>query len=424
VRGLNPPEPTSSDGVRLDAAIRCSFFCVAVGALLEPDGALFGSTYESVTASTDVVRALAAACTEGMLGATADLDPMDRGPAHLALPATVATAVAGALSGSTDALVRRGVFEGLELAARVRATLAGARPGGGFHSVGVFGTLAAALGAARAFGASDEQAANAAGIALSRAGGLSLNSAATKLGMSHFGWAAAHGLEAGWLAASGMAASLDVNAALRAFYPDAALDLVAAEAWAEEPIAPERTYFKRYPCNVYLNLVAEALRGIPREPERIAVTLPQLPHLDQPFPGDLRAARNSVQAVAALAALGQVSYSSFDAGLLDGSAGSRVRDLMTRTEVVLDGSVPTDLASTTVSVEAWSDGRSLLERTVDCSVLGPWNVEHAAVLVDGVPGADRLLAQFSEEPVRHHELVSAAVVERCSRGIERDEVLT
>ena len=64
----------------------------------------------------------------------------------------------------------------------------------------VRGGGAAAASASRALGLSPAACTDALAIALTRASGLAINSAASMIGMTHFGWGAAHGLEAALLA--------------------------------------------------------------------------------------------------------------------------------------------------------------------------------------------------------------------------------
>lgn len=423
VRSLPEPAPTSDDGVRLDAAIRVSSFCVAVGAVFEPEaGELIGS-YSSSHRTRELPQTILAAFAEATLGATADLDPMDRGPAHTALPATVAAAGGAGLVDADSGAVRRGIFEGLELAARVRTMLGEARPGSGFHSVGIFGTLAAAFAFARVLSLDDAGAAQAAGIALSRASGLSLNSAATRLGMSHFGWAAAHGVEAGWLAANDMTASLDLAEILEVFFPAATPDLRTTQTWATMPVAPGRLYFKQYPCNVYLNLVACALRELDGTPDRLVVRMPAVRHLDEPAPKDMRAARNSVQAVAALAALEPISYRSFGRAFDPQRPDPRIAALMQRVDVTLDANIPTDLASTSVAVEAWSQRTLLAEESVSSDVLTPLDRQHVETLLTGAPFVDRLLDTFDEDCLRSYSGATGCIASAYANQANRDEVI-
>ena len=99
----------------------------------------------------------------------------------------------------------------MEVGARLRAAITRVRPGIGFHSVGTFGTVAAAAAVAVLLNLDEDQAGNAFGIALTRASGLAMNNAMTDIGLTHFGWAAAHGLEAAWLATLGYTAATNLD---------------------------------------------------------------------------------------------------------------------------------------------------------------------------------------------------------------------
>lgn len=405
-------EPLSSArDERLDAAVRICLFCIALGATTERSALPYGPATVAgpVDASTDLFRAMALALCQGTFGAAADLDPLDRGPAHLALPAVTAASIAAALAGKGSADIARAVHEGMEVAARVRACVVGVRPGAGFHSVGVFGVIAAASATARIFDLRGAELAHAAGIALTRASGLALNSAATRLGMSHFGWAAAHGLEAGALAQAGMTASLDVATALTTFFPGSDVDVEAGDQ--EGPIALDRLFFKQYPCNIYLNLLVQALDGASSlEVDRIEVTLPPVRHLDNPRPADVRAARNSAQAVAALAVHRPLVYESFTDGVFDVQGGGALRTAMERTSVVLDTELSSDLATTQVRVQGFAAGVKMLDRVACGSALGPWGLSHANALLDHLDGTEWVDALFTGDYVDAHRVVTEQVL--------------
>jgi hypothetical protein len=84
------------------------------------------------------------------LAGAADLDPMDPGPSHTVLPATLAACIASSLASppadaqADDDDVGAAVLAGVEAAWRMRRAVSGARPGVGFHSPGVYGAVAAA----------------------------------------------------------------------------------------------------------------------------------------------------------------------------------------------------------------------------------------------------------------------------------------
>jgi MmgE/PrpD N-terminal domain len=381
---LRLEELDASDAMRLDAAIRTSHLAVGIGSAVERAVALVPpeAVCKAITPASDLYAAMTSSYFEALLGAATDLDALDRGPAHCALPSVVAASVASSVASGTSEAIGRAVLAGIEAGSRLRAAVEG-RPGSGFHSVGVFGTFAAAAAAATALQLDATEYANALGIALTRAAGLSQNSAATGVGLTHFGWAAAHGLEAAWLARLGATASLDVETALHTFYPDST---VIADFDDAAPRGLKRLFFKRYPCNVYLNLIVLALAdGSASGADAIRIEMPAVRHLDSPRPVDVRQARNSAQAVAAVAVLGDPSYSSFSRAPGLGHGSDSQREPTLAVEVEMDPTAATGLESTAVRVTASRRGAVVADRTVPAMELGPWDLAHARRLVRDLP---------------------------------------
>lgn len=333
------------------------------------------------------------------LAGAADLDPMDPGPSHTVLPATLASCVAASLSSSQrsadarEAASRSGVLAGVEAAWRIRRSVTGTRPGVGFHSAGVFGTIAAAAAAARTLGLDEPACANAVAIALTRAAGLAVNSAASMIGLTHFGWGAVHGLEAALLASEGWRASQDVDRALSSLFGEGRIDLSELTT-PPASTAASALVFKRYPCNIYLNLVVMLLEPLAgRRLDRIEISMPWIPHLDCPRPGDLRQARNSAQAVAAIAGAGDTSYAAFSGPPGPWMPSGEVSRLLGRVELVADRSAPTRLNEAVIGVRAWSDSALVLDASQAVRSMGHWGVEHARKLVgsdDRTGGVDAL----------------------------------
>jgi 2-methylcitrate dehydratase PrpD len=248
----------------------------------------------------------------------------------------------------------------------------------------VFGTIAAAAAAARAMSSTPLEMANAVAIALDRSAGLASNSAATRIGLTHFGWAAAHGLEAAWLARTGLSASLDLTAALGTYFPDSAVDTAPFEG-ADVGQSLRRTYFKQYPCNVYLNLIVKAADGVVTEGiDRIELELPPVRHLDAPSPTDVRAARNSAQAVAAAASSSEPTYATFSSPQFDLNRNAALSQLASKVTIKMDPRAPTGLDEATVRFVGWSGSRLVVDRTVDGSSLGPWTQAHRRQLTRGL----------------------------------------
>ncbi|WP_459618533.1 MmgE/PrpD family protein [Bordetella sp. 2513F-2] len=324
----------------------------------------------------------------GTLAGASDLDPMDPGPSHTVLPATLAACVAhnllsadGGARATDDQQIGSAVFAGVEAAWRCRAAITGARPGVGFHSPGVFGTLAAAASAARMLRLPPHACTNALAIALTRASGLAMNSAASMIGMTHFGWGALHGLEAALLASQGWKASRDFQRGLGTLFGQDHVD--ASRLTIDGPRAAEALVFKRYPCNIYLNLLVAILEDVidGGPVDRIEVSMPWVPHLDCPAPGDLRQARNSAQAVAAIAGSGDISYAAFSGPPGPWIPAPAVGRLLPHIELKMDQDAPTGLKNAVVAARVWRHGSLILESTRSMQDLRGWGIEHARRLM-------------------------------------------
>ncbi|WP_157792977.1 MmgE/PrpD family protein [Bordetella genomosp. 8] len=326
----------------------------------------------------------------GTLAGASDLDPMDPGPSHTVLPATLASCAAHKLIGArtgglaaddADARTASAVLAGIDAAWRFRGAITGTRPGVGFHSPGVFGTLAAAASAARMLRLPPQACVNALAIALTRASGLAVNSAASMIGMTHFGWGALHGLEAALLAARGWEASRDFQRGLGTLFGQDHVD--AARLSVAGPKAAEALVFKRYPCNIYLNLLVaileEVVDGGPVE--RIEIDMPWVPHLDCPAPRDLRQARNSAQAVAAIAGAGDISYAAFSGPAGPWMPAPAAAALLPRIELRMDRDAPTGLKNAVIGARIWRGGAMIHEARRSMQDLRGWGIEHARRLM-------------------------------------------
>jgi hypothetical protein len=323
----------------------------------------------------------------GTLAGASDLDPMDPGPSHTVLPATLASCVAHTLldaqpasQAADDDLIGSAVLAGVEAAWRFRAAITGTRPGVGFHSPGVFGTLAAAASAARTLRLPPQACTNAMAIALTRASGLAVNSAASMIGMTHFGWGALHGLEAALLASQGWEASRDFQRGLATLFgPD---NVDTTRLAADGPKAADALVFKRYPCNIYLNLLVAILEEAKDGPiDRIEVTMPWVPHLDCPAPKDLRQARNSAQAVAAIAGAGDISYAAFSGPSGPWIPRAEVARLLPQVHLDMDRDAPTGLRNAVIAARVWRGGVVVHEAKRSMQDLRGWGIEHARRLM-------------------------------------------
>jgi 2-methylcitrate dehydratase PrpD len=346
---------------------------------------------------------------EGTLGGAADLDPLDLGPAHLALPATVAACVASRAWGDLDDDILDAVVAGMEAGSRLRRTLTGVRPGAGLHSVSTFGLFAAAAATARVLRLGPVAFANSIAIGLTRAGGLSLNNASTRIGLTHFGWAVAHGIEAGWLAAQGVEASLDVATAFEVLFAGSTIDLSRLETDAPL-LADSAIVFKHYPCNIYLNLIVKALFGHAGTGiDRIRVVMPNIKHLDQPAPRGVREFRNSAQAVAAASALYPPDYRSYTAAFIEPAGNPTLWQLISAVEVVRDSGRETGLERAVVDVEAFRAGRVVATGSHRMTELRSWSLAHATELVGDIGPTGWVDQVYSGTYLEAHDVVSALV---------------
>ncbi|HYG45454.1 MAG TPA: MmgE/PrpD family protein [Bordetella sp.] len=312
---------------------------------------------------------------------------MDPGPSHTVLPATLAACVAHTLLDTkresdegADALIGSAVLAGVEVAWRFRGAVTGARPGIGFHSPGVFGTLAAAASAARMLSLPPQACTNALAIALTRASGLATNSAASMIGMTHFGWGALHGLEAALLASQGWDASRDFERGLATLFGADHVDATRLSAGGTK--AADALVFKRYPCNIYLNLLVAILEEVDGPAiDQIDVAMPWVLHLDCGAPKDLRQARNSAQAVAAIAGAGDISYAAFSGPSGPWIPRPDVARLLPNIRLNMDRDAPTGLKNARISARVWRGGAVIHEATRSMQDLRGWGIEHARRLM-------------------------------------------
>ncbi|WP_233235141.1 MmgE/PrpD family protein [Bordetella sp. LUAb4] len=338
----------------------------------------------------------------GTLAGASDLDPMDPGPSHTVLAATLAACVAHSLvdaqragdsgngndgdgdgDGGSDALIGSAVLAGVESAWRIRGAITGTRPGVGFHSPGVFGTLAAAAAGARVLGLAPDACASALAIALTRAAGLGINSAASMIGMTHFGWGALHGLEAALLASQGWDASRDLQRGLATLFGEDPARAAMQNLAMPGSKAADALVFKRYPCNIYLNLLVTMLEEVIQEGpvDRIEVSMPWVPHLDCAAPKDLRQARNSAQAVAAIAGAGDISYAAFSGQPGPWVPNASVARLLPNVRLHMDKEAPTGLKKAVIGVRAWRGAALIQEDQRSMQSLQGWGADHARRLM-------------------------------------------
>jgi hypothetical protein len=115
------------------------------------------------------------------------------------------------------------------------------------------------------------------------------------------------------------------------------------------------------------------------------VKMPAVAHLDRPNPKDIREARYSAQAVAAISVLYPPVYGSFTDDVIHLADNQGLRQMIERVTLISDKEAPTSLANASIGISAWSGGRQILDSTEDLRQLRPWSVEYAAELLQGRP---------------------------------------
>ncbi len=374
----------------LDKIIRCCLYCIGVGAAYGDDDTtpliqeLGPQTRGEPKGWPDCILT---AFLDATVGAASDLDPLGYGPSHIALPATVAACGAARLTGATsDDEIATAVLAGIETATRLRMAISGVRPGIGFHSSGTFGTIAAAASVSRLLGADTAQVSKALAIALTRMSGLSTNSGSARICLTHFGWAAGHGLEASWLALRGWTASMDLEAALESYFPGHVFESALLDPGSTSvTLEPPSTIFKLYPCNLFLNPLFQALAGDRATDGPIHIRIPEIPHLNQPKPRSAREARYSAQAVATLATNYPAAYGSFTDPTLHLNDNAHFAHLMQRVTVSLDQDIPTRFDETYVEIQTADREHGSRDAAYYLRDLKPWNRAHASDLLAGMP---------------------------------------
>jgi hypothetical protein len=364
----------------LSEVIRCCICCLAFGRYFEPLQTAPLSGADRQTAPWDIYGCLIAAYRDATVAAAADLDPLSVGPSHLALPATVATSIAAAYASVTDdEKISTAILAGIETASRLRLAIRGGRVGVGFHSSGTFGTIAAAASVSRLMGLDTRRTTEALAIALTRMSGLSINSGSKRICITHFGWAAAHGLEAAWLASEDWSASHDVKSAIGSFFPQCTFDTRYLRPEASTMIfGPTSTVSKNYPCNIFLNPLVAELADTGDAISALRIRIPSIRHLNHPDPADTRELRYSAQGVAAVALTGDISYRSFSDAALKARNMQRPIDSTRIIEVLLDPSISTDFDLAYVAVGRSSrDGRQQPESSRTLRSLSPWSQDRA-----------------------------------------------
>ncbi len=353
---------------------------VALAGYTEPSGvgrlateyvtALGGEPQATLIGSGRRTSVLHAAYANGTMSHALDFDPTWFPLNHPASPTIPGIMALAELRSATWAQLIAAVVVAFEVQGRLRLASTGQHPGKGFHKPGTTGLIGAAAGCASILGLSPGQTLNALGIAASRAGSLSINTG-TMTKPSHAGHAARMGVESALLAELGWTANGDV------FGPGGYFDtFLRGEAEPRLLVegfgAPYRMVdpgvaLKKYPCNYYTQRGIDAALAI-RERitpgltiEAVNIVFPEFDHVDRPRPKTGLDGKFSVQFTAALALLdGKVTVDSF---MDDQVRRPDVQDMLGRTTMTLDSSIPVDFPDTWTEVSVrLSDGSVVTER--------------------------------------------------------------
>ncbi|XP_077200070.1 cis-aconitate decarboxylase isoform X2 [Paroedura picta] len=195
-----------------------------------------------------------------------------------------------------------------------------------FHPPSIVGTLGSAAATAKLLGLDQFKSKEALAIAASYAGA-PLANAATQTKPLHMGNAGRHGLEAAFLASSGLQANkriLDMESGFGAFYADylpQPLPSLQSYSWL---LDQQDVAIKSFPAHLGTHWMAEAALAVRKHLaknreslpsgriETIVLKVPDTRYVNRPFPTSEHEARHSFQFVACTALLdGHVSVESF-----------------------------------------------------------------------------------------------------------------
>lgn len=262
-----------------------------------------------------------------------------------------------------------------------------------FHPPGVAGVLGSAIVAAEMLGLDVLSMQHALGLATSRAGS-SLANIGSMTKCTHCGHAAASGLDAALLAKRGFTASPNVIEApkgLAEIFYGPSFDAGKLLAYGRpfrvvDPGLAVKLFPSQYATHYAITAALEVAPQVPDKSKiaRVRVLAPALKHLDRPQPLDGLEGKHSLQYVAAAAVLdGAVRIDTF----MDERRFRRdVVELLTRTELIQDPSIPLPLDKMHMGVEVeLSDGRRL--SAICRAPKGTWGIpldpdDHRAKLED------------------------------------------
>lgn len=336
-----------------------------------------GGTEESTVIAGGYRTGMAnAAFVNGTLAHALDFDntfyPLNH-PTSPTLPAILAIAEARNLSGRA---VVEAIVTAFEVQGRLRLAATGLETGKGFHKPGTTGTIGATAASAKLLGLSRQQLLMALGTAGSRAGSLSINTG-TMTKSSHSGHAARMGVECAVMAGMGWTANPDL------FGPGGFFDTFCAGIAEPERLTegfgnPFRMVdpgvgFKKYPSNYFTHRGIDAALALRAEhgltPARIAgvtIRFPAFDYVNRPQPATGLDGKFSVQYTTAAALLdGRVTVASFSN---ERRFAPDMVDLLARTELIVDPSIPKDFAQMHVEVTiSLSDGSVVTKLLKDLS---------------------------------------------------------
>ena len=299
-----------------------------------------------------------AAFVNGTLAHALDFDntfyPLNH-PTSPTLPAILAIAEARNLSGRA---VVEAIVASFEAQARLRLAATGLETGKGFHKPGTTGTIGATVASAKLLGLSRGQFLMALGAAGSRAGSLSINTG-TMTKSSHSGHAARMGVECAIMAGMGWTANPDLFGP-GGFFDAFCMGISEPERLTDGFGNPYRMVdpgvgFKKYPSNYFTHRGIDAALALRAEhnltPERIAhvkIRFPPFDYVNRPAPTTGLDGKFSVQYTTALALLdGKVTVASFSN---ERRFAADMVDLLSRTQLVVDTTIPKDFAEMYVEV--------------------------------------------------------------------------
>ncbi len=332
-----------------------------------------GAPQASVVAGGFKTSMQSAAYANGTMAHALDYDntwyPLNH-PTSPTLPAILAIAEHLGCDGRR---VIEALVAAFEVQGRVRLAATGMADGQGFHKPGTTGMFGAVTAAIRMLGLERQPALMAFGIAGSRAGSLSINTGSmTK--SSHSGHAARMGIECALLAQKGWTASADV------FGPGGFFDtflggraepaLLVKDFGAPFRMVDPGVGFKKHPSNYFTHRPIDAALALREEKDfaassiaRVDIRFPRFDYVHRPQPRTGLDGKFSVQYTTAVALLdGEISVDSFDDAR---RFAPDVVDLLSRTQLHFDDSIPRDFdrMHCIVSVTL-NDGRTL-EKKVD-----------------------------------------------------------